>query len=78
MREPRLIWFTGLSGSGKTTLANVLAVTLKKYQTNSIILDGDLVRCVSNFHESLFIVCYLFLGIKKPVSQKAKTGQTSL
>lgn len=45
MREPRLIWFTGLSGSGKTTLANVLAVTLKKYQTNSIMLDGDLVRC---------------------------------
>ena len=39
-----VIWFTGLSGSGKTTLAQYMHKNIKSLHSNTVYLDGDLVR----------------------------------
>jgi adenylylsulfate kinase-like enzyme len=39
-----LYWITGLSGSGKTTIAKVLYKHIKLKYSNTIILDGDVLR----------------------------------
>ena len=39
-----LYWITGLSGSGKTTIAEVLYKHIKLKYTNTIFLDGDILR----------------------------------
>ncbi len=41
-----VIWFIGLSGSGKTTLASKLFKETKKIHTNTVFLDGDILRDV--------------------------------
>lgn len=41
-----VIWFIGLSGSGKTTLASKLFKETKKINTNTVFLDGDILRDV--------------------------------
>jgi adenylylsulfate kinase len=38
------LWFTGLPSSGKSTTAEAVALELKKYNINTIILDGDILR----------------------------------
>ena len=44
MREPFVIWFTGLSSSGKTTLSQRVYNILNKNINTLILLDGDDVR----------------------------------
>ena len=39
-----IIWLIGLSGAGKTTLAKKIISDVNKNDTNTILLDGDLVR----------------------------------
>lgn len=43
-----VVWITGLPGAGKTTLANLLVMSLKKFQITPILLDGDTLRAVFN------------------------------
>ena len=44
IKEPCVLWFTGLSGAGKTTLAEKLAAYLKDKNIKCELLDGDTVR----------------------------------
>ena len=39
-----IIFITGLSGAGKTTLANVLYKDIKKKNSNTVWIDGDISR----------------------------------
>ena len=39
-----IIWITGLSGAGKTTLAKALYSKVKKKFSNTIWIDGDILR----------------------------------
>lgn len=39
-----VIWLIGLSGAGKTTLGRMLYGELKKEHSNTVFLDGDMVR----------------------------------
>ena len=43
-----IIWLTGLSGSGKTTIAQNLERTLFDSGLNTMVLDGDNIRCGLN------------------------------
>ena len=42
-----LYWITGLSGAGKTTIGNKLYYKMKLTKSNTIILDGDILRKVT-------------------------------
>ena len=44
MVEGVLYWITGLSGAGKTTVGNRLYYEIKKFQSNVVILDGDILK----------------------------------
>lgn len=44
LREPNIIWITGLSGAGKTSLGKIILEKLKKKNINAIFLDGDELR----------------------------------
>lgn len=44
MREPRVLWLTGLSGAGKSTLAAALHEQLRHAGQPVAVLDGDAVR----------------------------------
>ena len=44
MVRPQVIWLTGLSGAGKSTLATHLAEKLREKNTESFIIDGDVLR----------------------------------
>lgn len=39
-------WITGLSGAGKTTIGKLLYAKLKKEYSNTVFLDGDILRGV--------------------------------
>ena len=51
VKNPRVVWFTGLSGSGKTTIANELKQLLQKKGKKIKIIDGDIIR--NTLHKSL-------------------------
>ena len=40
----KLLWITGLSGAGKTTIGEEVYKMLKKKKSNTVFLDGDIVR----------------------------------
>lgn len=42
-----LYWITGLSGAGKTTIGNRLYYKMKSTRSNTIILDGDILRKIT-------------------------------
>lgn len=44
LREPRVLWLTGLSGAGKSTLATALHRRLVEMGVMAAVLDGDAVR----------------------------------
>lgn len=44
LREPRVLWLTGLSGAGKSTLATALHRQLQEAGQPVAVLDGDAVR----------------------------------
>ena len=48
MAKGKLLWITGLSGAGKTTIAAEVFKILKEKYTNSIFLDGDVIREILN------------------------------
>jgi adenylylsulfate kinase len=39
-----VIWLIGLSGAGKTVIGKELFTAIKKEQSNTVFLDGDLIR----------------------------------
>lgn len=41
-----IVWLVGLSGSGKTTLGSELYQQWRKVESNTVILDGDMVRSI--------------------------------
>tara|TARA_B110000444_G_C18841980_1_gene599510 strand:+ start:1264 stop:1773 length:510 start_codon:yes stop_codon:yes gene_type:complete len=43
-----IIWIMGLSGSGKSTLANEVIKEVRKYQSNTLLIDGDEFRNIFN------------------------------
>jgi adenylyl-sulfate kinase len=43
-----VIWITGLSGSGKTTIAREVYKNIKSEYSNTVILDGDIIRKALN------------------------------
>ncbi len=42
----RLFWVTGLSGAGKTTIGTILYQKLKEKYSNTVLVDGDVLRQV--------------------------------
>jgi adenylyl-sulfate kinase len=48
VKNPFIIWFTGLSGSGKTTMAHALSEHFRTLKARNFILDGDLLRAGIN------------------------------
>ena len=44
LKEPNIIWITGLSGAGKTTLGEIILKKLKGRKIPTIMLDGDELR----------------------------------
>ena len=44
MEKGKLIWITGLSGAGKTTIGKEVYRLLKLKYSNSVFLDGDVIR----------------------------------
>ena len=44
MSTGKLLWITGLSGAGKTTIGEEVYKMLKKKKSNTVFLDGDIVR----------------------------------
>ena len=49
-KETPLFWITGLSGAGKSTLAATLSVHLASEGLKPIMLDGDELRDIFQFH----------------------------
>ncbi|MBU5488413.1 adenylyl-sulfate kinase [Clostridium sp. MSJ-8] len=47
MEKGILYWITGLAGSGKTTIGNMLYYEIKKKKSNTVILDGDILKNIS-------------------------------
>ncbi len=47
MKKGILYWITGLAGSGKTTIGNMLYYEIKKKESNTVILDGDILKNIS-------------------------------
>ena len=47
MEKGILYWITGLAGSGKTTIGNMLYYEIKKKESNTVILDGDILKNIS-------------------------------
>ena len=47
MKKGILYWITGLAGSGKTTIGNMLYYEIKKKESNTVILDGDIFKNIS-------------------------------
>lgn len=47
-REGVLYWITGLSGAGKTTIGNRLYYELKKQYNNVVLLDGDILKNITD------------------------------
>jgi adenylylsulfate kinase-like enzyme len=39
-----IVWLVGLSGSGKTTLGNALFQQWREIESNTVMLDGDIIR----------------------------------
>jgi adenylylsulfate kinase len=44
LKQPFLIWLTGLSGAGKTTISKNISKILLKKSIINIVIDGDVVR----------------------------------
>ena len=47
MKKGILYWITGLSGAGKTTIGNRLYYQMKSRDSNTIILDGDILKKIA-------------------------------
>ena len=39
-----VVWIIGLSGAGKTTLANEVVAIVRRFQSNVVLIDGDMIR----------------------------------
>ena len=46
-----LFWITGLSGSGKSTIASLIKDKIEKKYGPTIIMSGDDLRSITNFHK---------------------------
>lgn len=53
-----VVWFTGLSGAGKSSIANAVESILNRDNIRTYLLDGDNIRCVSNFPTVYKLRCY--------------------
>lgn len=47
MEKGILYWITGLSGAGKTTIGNRLYYQMKPQKSNTVILDGDILKKIA-------------------------------
>lgn len=50
-KKGTLYWVTGLSGAGKTTVGTLLYQYLKQKKEAVVLLDGDMLRTVSDNHD---------------------------